>query len=423
MIKFDFKRNFINAFLRGLTLGTKFILLFSLAKLYGAKVIGVYGLIFSLVSLFTYVLGFEYYNVSGREFILNKKNKDRINVLINHFSVILTGSILIPLIGFVPYFYSPLNGFEFLVVGLLFFELLSNEIYRMLIFMEKQIQASVLMFVRSAIWVYIFLFVYFIFSKNGYVLPSNYLYSFWLGSSALSIVLGLVLMGEYKSVFFKIRLLVFSKFYDKIKLAKDFFFNAIFQRLIFTIDKYVLSFFSGVDITGIYTFFVGIALSMNSFMDAGVYSIYYPKLIKERHSYAEFENQYKRFSKVVMIVAILLFAFYLIVFYPMIYVLNKVDFKGYIIVYIIVVSSITIMNYSGVYHYLLYVYGKERYIFISMLYSFVFFVVLIIPVIYLFGIYGLSALLLLTFFIMLYLKRRFCNILSNGKVYFFGSKD
>ena len=58
-----------NITLRGMTLVSKFVLLFFLAKFLQASEVGLYGLLSATIGYALYVIGFEFYNFSTREMI------------------------------------------------------------------------------------------------------------------------------------------------------------------------------------------------------------------------------------------------------------------------------------------------------------------------------------------------------------------
>jgi len=97
---FQFKMERINLFiLRGMSLISKFVLLFVLAGKGNEQLVFTYGLLFSLVTYVTYFLSFDLYTYTTREFI-STPLKNKYTVLYQHImSSLLISLISLPLIG------------------------------------------------------------------------------------------------------------------------------------------------------------------------------------------------------------------------------------------------------------------------------------------------------------------------------------
>ena len=61
----------INLILRGLTLGSKFLLSIYLVKFLSLEANGEYGIFVATISLLTYILGIDFYSFNNREILQN----------------------------------------------------------------------------------------------------------------------------------------------------------------------------------------------------------------------------------------------------------------------------------------------------------------------------------------------------------------
>lgn len=96
-----FKTAFANLLLRGASLGSRFVLLFVLGKFLDAEAVGMYGLILAYITYAIYALGFEYYNYSTRELIIQNP-ENRFSLLMSQmvfFGVVY--AVVLPLLSFI----------------------------------------------------------------------------------------------------------------------------------------------------------------------------------------------------------------------------------------------------------------------------------------------------------------------------------
>ncbi|MDG5800525.1 hypothetical protein QA597_09165 [Marinilabiliaceae bacterium ANBcel2] len=401
-----FKKSFLNAAMRGSTLVSKFLLLLVIARVYSVGEVGVYGLIFSLVSLFVYLLGLQYYNVSGRN-LAGAAGVQRKGIwLVRHFNVVLSVLVFAPLILLVPLFYYELRGYAFVIFFLLLTEFCAGEFYRILIYFEKQIHASVLLFLRNGLWIWIFVIWIFVEDYFWGSFPDiRYLYYLWMTGGVLALLLGIWFLGKYRIYLLKVRFLSFRSLFYEAKSSFNFFISALSQRLIFTLDKYFIVLSAGVELTGVYTFYVGIAASVNSFMDAGVYSIYYPRLIKIVKQSELFVKEFKRFKKIVIGVSISIFLIYGLMIFPVLKFTGDSLYKEYLPLFILVMMAVTVLNLSRIYHYMLYIKREEKYILRASVINVIVFAVLALPMAFAFNVYGVGFSLLFSFTLLFYLKK------------------
>ena len=182
-----FSNQVINIFLRGTTVLLKFVLSVLVIKKLSIEEFGVFGLFQSTVIISTFILGFDFYNFTSRE-ILKENAKSVSYYFINQLAFHLVVYVLIiPLTFFV--FISGIihSNYLWLFVLILISEHLSQELYRLLIILNKSVAATTLLFLRSGLWVF---FLYFFWNQNILTVNINSILLLWLLGAMSSTLLG-----------------------------------------------------------------------------------------------------------------------------------------------------------------------------------------------------------------------------------------
>lgn len=225
---------FINIALRGITLASKFLLIFFLAKFLEPKELGLYGLLVVTVSYALYLLGLDFYTFTTREIL--KRERDEWGSLLKDqgaLSVILY-AIFLPLLslifvkGLLPW---NIAGWFFVLLVL---EHLTQEISRLLITISEQLLASVMLFLRSGIWAVIVTAIMLLRSDTR---DLNMVLGAWTLGSFSALVLGayrlkqLNISGWEKSI-------DWQWIGKGLKIAVPLLVATLTLRGLFTVDRY-----------------------------------------------------------------------------------------------------------------------------------------------------------------------------------------
>jgi O-antigen/teichoic acid export membrane protein len=81
-----------------------------------------------------------------------------------------------------------------------------------------------------------------------------------------------------------------------LAVASVFLLASLFLQGMFTIDRYIVERAGGLDLVGVYTFYMGIAMSAMAFLDAGVFAFLYPRVVSafKTGTPAEFRIEMRR---------------------------------------------------------------------------------------------------------------------------------
>lgn len=351
----------LNVGLRGATLASKFVLLFFLVIYLKPADLGLYGLIVTAVAYSGYLLGFEFYNYNVRE-ILGCDNSKR-GALIKDQIVLhlLLYLIFIPLLLFIFIFdFLPSNVSVFFFL-ILILEHLNQEIFRLLVALSMQVEASICLFFRQGLWsLLIVLLMYF----NDIFRSVETVFWGWLIGSLISLLIGAFIL-------YKVKL---NGWYSKIdwnwifiglKVAVPLLIANLALNAISTIERYWFAVLQGAEVLGIYVFYLSLTASLISILDAGVFSFLYPKLVKlaNNNNKKDFRfNMSKMLGQTVFVIFIFAVIVLLVVFI-VVYFFDKIIYYQYINLLYIALMSISIHALGCAYNYGIYSFKGDLQIF------------------------------------------------------------
>lgn len=271
-------RNFsqlANIFLRGVTLASKFLLIFFLARFLDPATLGVYGLLSATIGYALYLLGFDFYTYTTRELLKCDRSQwggflkaqGAFTIVLYVFFLPLLGLVFLK--GLLPLYVA---GWFFALVVL---EHLTQEFGRLLVAVSDQLFASLVLFLRSGIWAVV---VTLIMLVDTQMRSLDVVLGAWTLGSASALVL-----GGYRLK--RLRLSGWQQAVDwrwiarGIKIALSLLIATLAIRGLFTLDRYWVQHLWGLDVLGAYVLFMGICSALVSFLDAGVFAFIYPGLI------------------------------------------------------------------------------------------------------------------------------------------------
>lgn len=264
-----------NITLRGMTLVSKFVLLFFLAKFLQASEVGLYGLLSATIGYALYVIGFEFYNFSTREMIGEDSRhwlgmiRDQLALYGVLYCIFLPCALFIFYMGWLPWSHV----FWFLVLALL--EHIAQELNRILVAISQQLLASVVLFLRSGAWclaVVVLMWVD-VSARNLDVLLGG-----WVVGCLLGCILAIKKISEFDRNSLR-RKINWSWIFRGVKIAIPLLVASLAMRGVFTFDRYFIESTASLEVLGAYVLFVGMASAVLSFLDAGVIVFFYPKLV------------------------------------------------------------------------------------------------------------------------------------------------
>lgn len=394
----------INLILRGLTLGSKFLLSIYLVKFLSLEANGEYGIFVATISLLTYILGMDFYSFNNREILQNdiedagSKIKDQFILFFFIYLLVLPSLYFIGLFDFL--------GPQYLLIFyiILIFDHLSTELYRLLVVFSKPIQANINLFLRTGIWILVLISAWHYDFKDLKNLES--VFCFWMVGSIISVIYSIFSLSNLS-----IKIPWNSKVNNKwilkgLKIAMPFFIATLSYKIIQFADRYMVEYYLGTKQTGVYFFFSNISMLIETFVQTTVVMIYSPKLIA---SFNEDKIKqltiFKKFSKEVIIYSLIAVLGVCLMIYPLLYIVEKTDLYNSIGVFFVMTSTRLIFNISLIYHFKLYVSKKDKVIMISTLTALFFNIILNVILIPAYGLIGGSIATMISIFVMMGMKQ------------------
>lgn len=294
----------VNMLLRGLTLFSKFLLIFVLARYLAADDVGLYGLFSASIGYGIYVLGFEFYNYANRELVATPSEEWL--RLIRDQSVLygLLYCLFLPLIIMV--FWQELLPWSLFpwFLGILFLEHIAQEVNRILVAQSRQFLASLVLFFRSGAWC--LLVVLFMWREpSARVLWITL--AAWAAGCAMACVLALRQFSRLDTAGLKAPL-DWRWIWQGMKIALPLLVASLAIRGIYTFDRYWVESIAGLDTLGAYVVYIGMATAILSFLDAGVVVFFFPRLVRAARSKAlqEFAKAMRELAVNVLLVVVVL---------------------------------------------------------------------------------------------------------------------
>ena len=181
---------------RVLTIVFKFLLSIIIVKNLSVHDLGVYGIFQTTITLLIYILGFDFYTFNTREILREEKNISflLLNQVAFHAIVYI---LILPLILLL-FSYNVIST-EYIVYFyvILVVEHTSQEIYRILITLKRSVIASLSLFLRSGIWIFI-LYVAWTYNLSSGTITD--IFSLWFIGALISIIVGLFGIGFKSSI-------------------------------------------------------------------------------------------------------------------------------------------------------------------------------------------------------------------------------
>ncbi len=264
-----------NLALRGMTLLSRFFLVFALAKLLTPEELGVYGLISATVTYALFIVGLDFYTYVTREIAgipleeVGVKIKSQGALSLVMYVLAFPLLLLVFVTGLLPYELAP---FFFALVAL---ELFGQELCRLLVALNHQLAATVVLFIRQGLWP-VALVGLMLWSEQTRNLHT--LLSLWILGGVLAVVLGVRTLLKVGIRGWNISI-DRAWIFKGIRVALPLLVATLCLRGVVTVDRYLVDELSGAEILGAYVLFYGLANTLMAFLDAGVFMFSYPNLI------------------------------------------------------------------------------------------------------------------------------------------------
>lgn len=346
----------LNVGIRGGTVLGRFALIMFLAKFLPKAELGKFGVFVATVLICVLVASFDFNKYMYREYIANDVDV-RPKILGSHLKVIGALYLLsVPLLYFI--FSSGLiaSDYVFHFYALLFLVLVSLELERFLVLLGNQLQSSIVFFIQTSLWVFFVVPIVYFFPAYRSL---DFVYLSWLAGAGISILVAWWFLWANK-IILSFDGMGAEWIRSGLKKSAIFLLSSIMLKLLLTIDRYAMEYYSTPEVVGVYVFYVSITMGVFNFLEPAVFSFIYPKLLQfhqdsNRTAFAETHKELI-YSTVVGVVLLSLGLSYLV---PA--VINVLDLQSYAhnldsLWLVILASALYMLGFIP--HYILYSRGE-----------------------------------------------------------------
>lgn len=347
-----------NIALRGMTLGSKFVLIFVLAKLLKPAEVGLYGLMTVTIGYMLMALGFDFYTYVTRE-LINTDRKDWSALLRDQgvfygitYAVILPLSLFVFWYGFLPWSLA-LWFFPLLVL-----EHVAQEFNRLLVAMSEPLWASVVLFARQGLWAIVA-------AMWMWLMPDqrnlNFVFAAWAVGALLACVIAATRLRGLDSAPLA-RAINWQWIKRGVQVAVPFVLATLSLRALYTFDRYWIESLSGLEVLAAYVLYMGIANVIMTFLDASVFTFIYPALIAAagRRDQAGFNKHMQRLTRQTLVVTAGLSLTVILLAKPLLAWINKPIYSQYFSLLYWSVLAAALSAISMIPHYGLYAHHRDR---------------------------------------------------------------
>lgn len=258
------------------SLSARLVLVLALARYLSPAAVGLYGLISATSAYTVYVLGMDMYTYTTREILASSPARWRSQIMSHTAFLGCVSIVTLPLLitlfygGVLPW--SVVAWFYLITAS----EHVSLEIDRLLVALNDQFAASVVILVRQGMLPTIFIPIMALMPEFR---NTTTLFSLWILFNLLAIAGGSIALLRDTRI-------ETSAYVDwawlrrGVAVAAPFLLSTLCLRIIFTVDRQIVATFSDLATLGAYTLYIAIAGGLTSLLAVAVHQFIYPALVK-----------------------------------------------------------------------------------------------------------------------------------------------
>lgn len=360
----------LNMFLRGLTMVSRSLLVFFLARFFTPAELGLYGLFMVTAAWSLLALGMDFYTYTTRELLARDKPQWPIllrNQFVFHLALYF---IVLPALGgiFLAGILPVRVIFWFYVLQVL--EHLAHECFRLLEALSRPIQATLLSFVRNGVWVYV-LVVAMILRPEARQL--EVLFAHWTAGVAVSLIVAAYFLRDLD---WKSTLAVpidWPWIWKGLSVCLPFLGATLCLQGITVSTRYMLNHFWGQESVGFYTFYAGAAQAVQSFAETGVVVFLYPKIVRayQLGEFVEYWDHVRTLARRLSVTLAGLVTLAAVGIFPLLWLLQRPEYTAHLPTYWVLLASIAATVLASVPHYALYAQRRDGLIIFATIGGFV----------------------------------------------------
>lgn len=268
----------VNLALRGLALALRFALSFYIVKFLGLEAAGIYGLTLGVISSAPAILGWGLNYFVSRDIIGTSQESAGVEIrnrlIVTTITLAAVTALCLVCVLVADY---PVRLLFVLVVLIVWMETYACDVHAPLISLEMPVLANVLFFIRSSLWIPFII-------AAGVIYPQTrtleIMYTAWAVSYVLmALVFWRAVSGWPIAAIIRkpIRL---DWLTQRLRSSWPIYISDLSNVGFVYIDRYLISFYLGLTLTGVYTFYWSLTNAVQTLLLTAVVQVSLPKLFK-----------------------------------------------------------------------------------------------------------------------------------------------
>jgi len=280
-----YAKRILNVGLRGLSLASKLVLTFYMGKYLGLADLGLYGLVFAVVTISSAALGMRLDYAMARN-LVGASEVQTTHLILDQVIFYTLNYGLYALLMAVAYVLDVASGGLLVIIFIIsIFENLSGAFTTNLIAMGSPLLSTTLFFVRSGLWSLIVVALGLIFPAWRSV---NIVLAFWAGGEVLAVVLNAWVWRRLPWRAAWALPIDWQKMMASAMLCFPMWLGTIGGILALSVDRFVVSYFLDLEKVGVITFYGSFATALLSMVQSGFFAFAYPRMI---HAYRKQDRE------------------------------------------------------------------------------------------------------------------------------------
>jgi len=281
----------VNLALRGLALASRFSLSFYIVKFLGLDAAGVYGLTLGIISSAPAILGWGLNYFVSRDIIGTSQESAGIEVRNRLIVTTLTLAVATALCMLCAVAAGyPISVLFILVVVIVWMETYACDVHASLISLEKPVLANVLFFIRSSFWIPLIIAAGIFFPQTRTL---EFMYWAWAVSYFLMASVFWRAVRDWPIAAIVRAPIPIEWLTRRLKSSWPIYISDLSNVGFVYIDRYLVSFYLGLTLTGVYTFYWSLTNAVQTLLLTAVVQVSFPKLFK-----AHSQNEMGRWREV-----------------------------------------------------------------------------------------------------------------------------
>lgn len=274
--------------MRGTSLVVKFIFTLFIARYMGFETLGAYGLIASASIIASLFFGLTLIHTISRNAVTQTQLEICRSILYYGQYIIFVYMFLLIPTYLISVFYNNIQ-LSFLILIVILFEHINGDFYRLFLNLSKPFLANLLHFVRTAVWMIVFMLVAYL---NPELKTLDNILIAWILGGVIAMIgtVTIMLSWPWREVSCDLTLSQWVK--NEFKQARNMHITSVLTAISQYWSHFLISILLGLQLTGVFVFFMQIMSALTNLVQTGVIQIARPKLVRA------FKSQDQNYMKI-----------------------------------------------------------------------------------------------------------------------------